>query len=105
MKQFFDYRIGQNLRDLVAFGMIFVINGPFLRSEFTGLWVPHGPDVGMAKNTLQPLPHSASGNGLFLTPRRKRCQKRHLCFVKEHQQLRNGIANRQYLHPTMEYLS
>ncbi|TWJ11164.1 hypothetical protein JN12_04062, partial [Geobacter argillaceus] len=41
----------------------------------------------MAKNPLQPLSDSASGNGLFLTPRSNGSQKFHFRVIKEHQQL------------------
>lgn len=73
--------------------MKFILNRPFSWSEFTGLRVPHGPNIGMAKKPLQPLAHSAGGYGLLLPPRSNGNQKFHLCIAMQHQQLWNGIAD------------
>ncbi|TWJ19772.1 putative transposase [Geobacter argillaceus] len=43
--------------------------------------------------------------GLFLPPRSNGSQKFHFRVIKEHQQLGDDITDRQYLYPTMEYLS
>jgi hypothetical protein len=85
MEQLFDCQTGLKLRDLESIGMNLILNRPFSWSEFTGLRVPHGPNVGIAKNPLQPLPDSAGGNGLFLPPRSDRSQKGHLYVIKQHQ--------------------
>jgi hypothetical protein len=65
MEQLFDCQTGLKLRDLESIGMILILNRPFSWSGFTGLRVPHDPNVGIAKNPLQPLPDSAGVMGCF----------------------------------------